>query len=106
LRECAAETAAATEAGRLHDAIVLNRRFHRGIAELSGNGVALRMLDRLWDQIQVSTLRSLRPPARPAHVSAQHDRLLVAIERGRDEEADRIAREHVLDTYDTTDRKG
>jgi len=106
LRECAAETAAATEAGQLQQAIVLNRRFHRGIAELSGNGIALRTLDRLWDQIQVSTLRSLSPPARPARVSAQHDRLLTAIEQGHDDEADRIARKHVLDTYASTDQKG
>jgi DNA-binding GntR family transcriptional regulator len=99
LRELAAVTGEVTAAGKLGEAARLNRQFHRRIAELSANTVALMVLDRLWDQIQVSTLRSLTPPARPAEVSAQHDRLISAIMDGRPEEAGRIAREHVLETF-------
>jgi hypothetical protein len=54
---------AVTWAGGLHAC-----RFHRRIAELASNPIALAMLDRLWDQIQVSTLQSLGrpgPPPRP-----------------------------------------
>ncbi|TMR91688.1 GntR family transcriptional regulator [Nonomuraea basaltis] len=101
LRDVATETATATAEGRLSDAVRLNRRFHRTIAELAGNAMALHALERIWDQIQVSTLRSLAPPARPAHVSGQHEELLAAIIEGRAEEAAAIARAHVLDTRTT-----
>lgn len=98
LDNLAATTAEATDAGRLAEAVTLNRRFHRRVAELAGNAIALDTLDRVWDQIHVSTLRSLALPARHAHVSAQHDDLLAAIRRGDAEEAGRVARLHVLDT--------
>ncbi|WP_336206617.1 GntR family transcriptional regulator [Nonomuraea sp. LPB2021202275-12-8] len=101
LRDLAIVTADVTREGRLAEAVGLNRRFHRRIAELAGNAIALRTLDRVWDQIQVSTLRSLQPAVRHAHVSAQHDELLSAIVDGRAEDAGRIARLHVLDTRAT-----
>ncbi|NRQ40604.1 GntR family transcriptional regulator [Nonomuraea sp. NN258] len=102
LRELAVTTAEATAEGRLAEAVGLNRRFHRRVAELAGNAIALQTLERIWDQIHVSTLRSLAPPARSVHVSDQHERLLDAISDGRSDDAGRIAREHVLDTRDTT----
>jgi DNA-binding GntR family transcriptional regulator len=98
LRETAATTAEATADGRFAEAVDHNRRFHRMIAELADNAIALRTLDRVWDLIHVSTFRSLRPSARPAHVSTQHEGLLTAITEGRAADAARIAREHVLDT--------
>lgn len=98
LHEVNEATAEATARGRFAEAVALNRRFHRRVAELSGNMIALRTLDRLWDQIQVSTLRSLAPPSRPGHVSAQHEQLLAAITEARPDDAARIARAHVLDT--------
>lgn len=88
------------------EAVELNRRFHRRIAELAGNRIASQTLDRVWDQIQVSTLRSLKPVVRHAHVSAQHDDLLTAITDGRAEDAGRIARRHVLDTRTTAQQPG
>ncbi|MBF8189848.1 GntR family transcriptional regulator [Nonomuraea sp. K274] len=102
LRDLADETASVTARGRLPEAAGLNRRFHGMIAELAGNTMALRTLERIWDQIQVSTLRSLAPPSRPAHVSGQHADLLTAITEGRPERAARIARSHVLDTRAST----
>lgn len=102
LRAVADETAAATARGRLDDAVGLNRRFHRRVAELAGNAMALHMLERVWDQIQISTLRSLRPPSRPAHVSGQHEQLLAAIFEARPGDAAAIARAHVLDTRAVT----
>ncbi|MET7331980.1 GntR family transcriptional regulator [Nonomuraea sp. NPDC005650] len=98
LRNITTQTATATAEGRLAEAVRLNRRFHRLIAELAGNSMALNALERIWDQIQVSTLRSLAPPSRPAHVSGQHEELVAAIVLGRAEEAARVARAHVLDT--------
>jgi DNA-binding GntR family transcriptional regulator len=99
LQEIADAAAAATSAGRLAEGVGHNRAFHRRIAELSGNAMALQALDRVWDLIHVSTLRSLRQTARTAHVSGQHDKLLAAIVEGRGDDAGRVAREHVLDTH-------
>ncbi|WP_327103996.1 GntR family transcriptional regulator [Nonomuraea glycinis] len=101
LRTLADVTAETTSEGRLVEAVELNRRFHQRIAELAGNRIALETLNRVWDQIQVSTLRSLKPVVRHAHVSAQHEDLLAAITDGRAQDAGRIARRHVLDTRTT-----
>ncbi len=106
LREVAAAAAEATDAGRLGEAAGHNRLFHRRISELAGNAMALRVLDQLWDQIMVSTLHSLTPAARPAHVNAQHDELLTAIVAGHPDRAGDVARRHVLDTRATANPKG
>jgi DNA-binding GntR family transcriptional regulator len=102
LRADADAAAQTTAAGRLAEAVRHNRRFHRRIAELAGNGIALSTLDRLWDRIQVSTMDSLGPPARAGHVSEQHERILRAIIAGRPDDAGAAARRHVLDTAEAT----
>jgi DNA-binding GntR family transcriptional regulator len=102
LRQDAKAAADATSAGRLDEAVRHNRRFHRRIAELAGNTIALATLDRLWDQIQVSTMRSLVPTARTAQVADQHEQLVAAIVAGRPQDAARCARRHVLDTVSAT----
>ncbi|MGW4809885.1 GntR family transcriptional regulator [Kitasatospora sp. NPDC004272] len=98
LAALADRTHRATADGRLTEAVRLNRGFHRRIAELAANPVALHALDRLWDQIQVSTLRSLHAPARTDLVDAQHRDLLDAITAGDPAAAAATARRHVLDT--------
>ncbi|MFB9624170.1 GntR family transcriptional regulator [Nonomuraea helvata] len=105
LRDITTETATATAEGRFAEAVLLNRRFHRLIAELAANSMALHALERIWDQIHVSTLRSLAPPSRPAHVSGQHEELVAAIVLGLADEAARVARAHVLDTRTTTSQE-
>lgn len=82
----------------LDRAIDLNRRFHRGVAELGGNPVALGTLDGLWDRIVVSTRASLVPPERPDAVAGEHRRLLRAIAAGDRAEAGRIAGDHARAT--------
>jgi DNA-binding GntR family transcriptional regulator len=106
IRAAAADAAEATAAGQLQQAVEHNRRFHRRIADLAGNPIALLTLDRLWDQILVSTLHSLAAPARPAQVAAQHDQLLAAIADGRVADAGRIARQHALDTRASAHEEG
>lgn len=106
LRAAADAAATATAAGRLIEAMEHNRRFHQRIAELAGNGLATSTLNRIWDQIQVSTLDSLAPAARPTHVSAQHEALLAAIQDGRSDDAGRLARQHVVDTSTALDQEG
>ena len=106
VRGAATDAAEATAAGRLQEAVEHNRRFHRRIAELAGNTIALSTLDRLWDQILISTLHSLAAPARPAQVAAQHDELVAAIAGGRAADAGRIARQHALDTRASAHQEG
>lgn len=106
LRAIGVATAEATAAGRLVEAVGHNRAFHRQIAVLAGNAIALHTLDRIWDQIHVSTLDSLVTPARPARVSAQHEEILAAISEGRAEDAGRSARLHVIDTSANTRQEG
>jgi DNA-binding GntR family transcriptional regulator len=106
IRAAATDAAEATAAGQLQSAVEHNRRFHQRIAELAGNPVALSTLDRLWDQILVSTLHSLTAPARPVQVTAQHDQLLAAIGDGRIQAAGRIARQHALDTRASAYQEG
>ncbi|MBO2438453.1 GntR family transcriptional regulator [Actinomadura nitritigenes] len=90
-----------TAAGDLDRAIGLNRGFHRGIAEMAGNPIALETLDRLWDQIIVSTRDSLAAPDRPDTVADEHRRLLRAIAQGDRELAGRIAGDHARATRAT-----
>ncbi|MEU1541911.1 GntR family transcriptional regulator [Actinacidiphila glaucinigra] len=106
LERIAADAQEATAAGRLVEAVRHNRRFHGRIAALSANPVAAASLERLWDQIQVSTRRSPAAPERPDQVAAQHLRLLAAIAAGRAEEAHAAAREHVMDTCAAHERGG
>ncbi|MFI6291115.1 GntR family transcriptional regulator [Nonomuraea sp. NPDC050790] len=87
-----------TQAGDFDRAMLLNRRFHLRIAELAANPIALEMLDRLWDQIVVSTRASLAPPQRPDAVIAEHRLLLCAIADGEAERAGRIAAGHARAT--------
>ncbi|WP_018348162.1 GntR family transcriptional regulator [Longispora albida] len=86
----------ATEAGELWQAALRNRAFHRRIAGLAANPAALAILDRLWDQILVSTRQSLTTPGRGAAAGAEHRDLLDAIRAGQPEAAARAARDHVL----------
>ncbi|WUD72521.1 GntR family transcriptional regulator [Streptomyces sp. NBC_00510] len=106
LERLAADAEEATAAGRLVEAVRHNRRFHARIAALSANPVAVGSLERLWDQIQVSTRRSLAAPQRPGQVAAQHRRLLAAIAAGHAGEAHAAAREHVMDTCAAYERDG
>ncbi|KAA2261593.1 GntR family transcriptional regulator [Solihabitans fulvus] len=87
-----------TSAGDLAGAAELNRRFHLGVAELAGNPIALDVLDRLWNQITVSTRASLVPAERPDTVAGEHRELLRAIARGDRAAAGRIAGDHARAT--------
>lgn len=87
-----------TAGGDLGQAIALNRRFHLGVAALAGNPIALEILDRLWNQITVSTLSSLLPNNRPAVVAAEHRLLLRAITEGDSTGAGQIAGDHARGT--------
>ncbi|AEW94718.1 MULTISPECIES: GntR family transcriptional regulator [Streptomycetaceae] len=88
----------ATRDGDLATAVRLNRAFHRHVAVLADNTPALTTLDRIWDQIVVSTRDSLAAPSRPAEVDAEHRRLIEAITGSAPRPAAEAARQHVLRT--------
>ncbi|WP_431944854.1 GntR family transcriptional regulator [Actinacidiphila sp. bgisy167] len=111
LERLVADAEEAADDGRPVDAARHNRCFHTRIATLSANPVAAGSLERLWDQIHISTRRSPAAPERRGHIAAQHRRLLAAIAAGRADEAHAAAREHVRDTCaaherDETNKEG
>ena len=97
---------AADEATRNQDLAVAathNRAFHLRIAELAGNPPARDALRRIWDQIVISTKRSLVAPARAKAVDDEHRRLLKALRNGNPDKAAKAARAHVLHTLEEFD---
>jgi hypothetical protein len=64
------------------------------------------VLDRIWDQIIVSTRASLTAPARPGLVDDEHRRLIEAIRDGDPQGAAAHAREHILATMSVLTEQG
>lgn len=94
----------ATRQGDLLAGTRHNRAFHRCVAALADNPVAFGVLDRIWDQIVVSTRASLTAPgtpARPVRVDDEHRHLIAAITAGDPDAASAHARDHVLATAST-----
>lgn len=71
-----------TLAGDLAHAIESNRRFHEAVAALAENPVIDATLQRWWDQIILSTRRSLRAPERTHDVHSEHEEILRALREG------------------------
>nr|WP_296064026.1 GntR family transcriptional regulator [uncultured Actinoplanes sp.] len=96
----------ATRQGDLVAGARHNRAFHQHVATLAGNAAASEVLERIWDQITVSTRASLSAPARPARVDGEHRRLIEAITHGVSQEAAAHARGHVLATMSVLTEQG
>ncbi|MEO6082469.1 MAG: GntR family transcriptional regulator [Umezawaea sp.] len=96
----------ATRQGDLVAGVRHNRAFHQYVATLADNPAALEVLDRIWDQITVSTRASLTAPARPILVDDEHRRLIEAITDGDPQEAAAHARDHVLATMSVLTQQG
>ncbi|MBP2328412.1 DNA-binding GntR family transcriptional regulator [Kibdelosporangium banguiense] len=96
----------ATRQGDLVAGVRHNRAFHQYIGTLADNPAALEVLERIWDQITVSTRASLTAPARPVRVDEEHRRVIDAITRGDPQKAAAHAREHVLATMSVLTDQG
>jgi DNA-binding GntR family transcriptional regulator len=96
----------ATRRGDLAAGVRHNREFHQHVAVLADNPTASEVLDRIWDQIVVSTRTSLTAPVRPALVDGEHRRLIDAITGGDPREAAAHARDHVLATMSVLVERG
>jgi len=96
----------ATRQGDLVAGVRHNQAFHRYVAMLADNPAALQVLDRIWDQIIVSTRASLTASARPVLVDDEHRRLIKAITDGDPQQAATHARGHVLATMSVLTQQG
>ena len=96
----------ATRQGDLVAGVRHNRAFHQHVATLADNAAALEVLDRIWDQITVSTRASLTASARPGLVDDEHRRLIEAITHGDPQDAAAHAREHILATMSVLTEQG
>ena len=96
----------ATRQGDLVAGVRHNQTFHQHVATLADNPAASAALDRIWDQIVVSTRASLTASTRPVLVDDEHRRLIEAITHGDPQEAATHAREHVLATMSVLTEQG
>lgn len=106
LWDLAREADQATRAGNVQQGAMHNRTFHQAIASLSANGLVVALLERMWDQIQVSTESSLEEADRVAAVNEEHLVVLTRIAAGDTGGAFVSAREHALATSGARCRRG
>lgn len=100
LEQLAAKTHELTVCGDLARAVDANRAFHETVAALADNPVISGTLERWWDQIVISTRRSLHAPERTQAVHTEHEVILRALRAG-DASGVRVAVEtHAFATRD------
>jgi DNA-binding GntR family transcriptional regulator len=100
LNALAADTHELTVSGDLARAVEANRVFHEAIARLADNPVITRTLARWWDQIIISTRRSLRAPERTNAVHTEHEAILRALVHGDASAARAAVEAHAFATRD------
>ena len=71
-----------TTQGDLRRGAEANRAFHEAVAGVAESAATSEALRRWWDQITVSTRRSLRSPDRVEMVHAEHREILRALRAG------------------------
>lgn len=96
----AAETHELTVSGDLARAVEANRAFHEAMAALADNQVISGTLKRWWDQIVISTRRSLQSPERTQSVHAEHGVILRALRSGDAAAARAAVEAHAFATRD------
>ena len=75
----------------------LDVAFHRAIIELSGNATLVRIMSQLQDQIRIVMMASMQLVGRGPEVSfREHTDILAALAASEPDDAERLAREHVL----------
>lgn len=98
LETLAAQTHELTTAGDLARAVESNRAFHETVAALANNPVISNTLERWWDQITVSTRKSLHNPERTQAVHAEHEVIIDALRQGDAPRARAAAEAHAFAT--------
>ncbi|MEE9274003.1 MAG: GntR family transcriptional regulator [bacterium] len=72
-----------------------NRKFHRYVAETSGNQRLLDLLDSLRKQVLKTNVITLRYPGRLETSMVEHEEILKAIASGNAQEAERLIVRHI-----------
>ncbi|WZH38971.1 MAG: GntR family transcriptional regulator [Microbacterium enclense] len=91
-----------TMSGDLARAVEANRAFHEAIAALADNPVISGTLGRWWDQIVLSTRRSLSAPDRTQVVHTEHEAILDALRAGDAPRTRAAVEAHALATRDAS----
>lgn len=100
LETLAAETHELTVSGDLARAVEANRAFHEAVAALADNAIISGTLQRWWDQIVISTRRSLHAPERTPAVHTEHGAILRALRSGDASAARAAVEAHAFATRD------
>jgi DNA-binding GntR family transcriptional regulator len=69
--------------------------FHLALARAAHNGVLLQFAEQMQDWVKHLGLKTYTQPGRPQASLAEHEQLLLAIERHDPDAAEQIAREHM-----------
>lgn len=86
---------AAAEAGEYDEMAALNIEFHTVLARASKNQMVQRFVDQVHGWVRRFRTTTFAYPDRALKAVAEHDELLAAIEGRREEDAERLAREHM-----------
>jgi DNA-binding GntR family transcriptional regulator len=104
LEALAAETHELTVSGDLARAVEANRAFHEAVAALADNPVISGTLERWWDQIVISTRRSLQAPERTQAVHTEHEVILRALRAGDSSRVRAAVEAHAFATRDALNK--
>jgi GntR family transcriptional repressor for pyruvate dehydrogenase complex len=86
------------------DFVKLDARFHRQVAEASGNPLLLYMWDLIASQFEEYSMKVIGMPGRLERAHADHQRIADAIVAREPADAGRLAREHVSAVKEELDR--
>lgn len=103
LEMLAAQTHKLTMSGDLPRAVEANRAFHQAIAALADNPVISTTLERWWDQVIISTRKSLQSSERTQAVHTEHEVILDALCLGDATKARAAVEAHAFATRNALD---
>jgi len=72
-----------------------NLEFHQLIVRMSGNHILTQTLNRLWDTIQIWSVRSLSNRAWTLRSVREHKKIIEALEKGDGDTAEKLIRDHI-----------
>jgi GntR family transcriptional repressor for pyruvate dehydrogenase complex len=80
------------------DGVIGDRHFHRAVAQAAHNELLAQLHDQLRDLIDRTSEASLSRPGRPPVSLHEHQEIYEAIERGDEEAAVELMREHIVES--------
>jgi DNA-binding GntR family transcriptional regulator len=90
----------AAASGSVSAMIAADMAFHNFIYGLSGNPLVVPAMETHWTQAQRVMGEVLLREDKPRDIWDQHEALLTAVEAGKPDQAERLARQHITDAAD------